>query len=129
MTNWKCSCGVVNFATDAGCKRCGIAKPAPTQFYEYEAPNGDAVSGLLKATGIAILCGAFLLAYSILAVSTQEARNYAIMLAGFFAAQGVVICALFIGFGIVIENLVAIRKNTQHLAGIRENAVAQTQYH
>jgi hypothetical protein len=132
--NWKCICGVVNFATDANCKRCqtvrpltqGMAQPI-TEFTEHSAPDGDAASGILKAIGIgALICG-FGLAFFAVRNSTAATENYSNMLAILFCIQGVMMFALFVGFGIMLDNVVAIRKNSQHLAGIRATATNQQQ--
>lgn len=134
MTNWKCNCGVVNFSTDETCKRCQSQKPQPNysshpyqkqEFYEHSAPNGDAASGVLKAIGIgSLFCGFGLGALAVVS-GTEATKSFSTMLALLFVFQGVVIFALFFGFGILIDNVVAIRKNTQHLAGIRANTVQQ----
>lgn len=133
MTNWKCQCGVVNFSTDVNCKRCQGVKTAQAfsapmpEIYEHSAPNGDAASGILKAIGIGTLIVGIFIAILIMSASTGETQRYAIILSLFFAGQGLVVFALFYGFGVAIENLVAIRKNTQHLAGIRINSAQQWQ--
>lgn len=125
MTNWKCVCGVVNFATDGNCKRCGgqkpvfsYSQPAP-EIFEHSAPNGDATSGLLKAFGILAFLGSLLFAFLVMGNATEPVKEYALLFACFVVAQGAIICLLFFGFAIMLDNVVAIRKNTQHLAAVR----------
>lgn len=131
MTNWKCACGVVNFATDINCKRCGGQKSAFTysqpvpEIFEHSAPNGEATSGLLKACGGIALLASFVFAFLVTGSATETTREYAVLFACFVVAQGVVICLLFFGFGIMLDNVVAIRKNTQHLAAVRAQTMPQ----
>lgn len=41
MTGWKCSCGIVNFTTDAECKRCGSARPTEDSSIVPQALTND----------------------------------------------------------------------------------------
>jgi hypothetical protein len=132
MNNWKCNCGAVNFSSDANCKRCQSLKPTqqfqPMQeFFEHSAPNGDAASGISKAIGIgSMLCGFGVAALAIFS-ATEATKPYSLMIALLFIFQGMVLFALFFGFGILIDNVVAIRKNSQHIAGIRANTLSRQQ--
>jgi hypothetical protein len=105
----------------------GAVQPMP-EFFEHSAPDGDAASGILKAIGIgALICG-FGLAFFAINNGTEETRSYATMAAIIFSVQGVMMFALFVGFGIVLDNVVAIRKNSQHLAGIRATVTNQNHH-
>jgi hypothetical protein len=136
MTNWKCKCGAVNFATDAICKRCQLAKtsqplnsfsPPVQEFTEHSASDGKSASDGLKLIGVLALvvctAAAALLVYSnfIGTVSGTAKNENLLVIAALLFGQGLMTFSLFYGLGVLIENTVAIRKNTQHLAGIRAN--------
>lgn len=122
----------MNFAADQACKRCqsprAFAPPGGGQtFFEHSAPGGDMASGLLKAIGIGSLILGMALSFLAVAGSTPQTQPFILFFVLLFVGQGVMIFALFYGFGVLIENTVAIRKNTQHLAGIRANTQQQHQ--
>lgn len=133
MHNWKCVCGAVNFAEDTNCKRCQTARPqnfslpnyVRQEFHEYTAPEGASASGGLKLIGIVALLGGMIVSATTFFGSGKDALPFAGYLAAMFLGQGVMIFSLFFGLGVMLENVVAIRKNTQHLAGIRANTVSE----
>lgn len=94
------------------------------EIHEHSASNGEATSGMLKAFGIVALVAGIFLALVTMSASNEAARPYAMLAACLFFGQGLVICVLFIGFGIMLDNVVAIRKNSQHLAAIRHQTIS-----
>ena len=100
-------------------------------YEEYSAPNGDATVGVLKLVGILCLIAGILLAVIMIVKSMDAALkpiyDSLLMIAGVFFLEGVTLCALFFAIALIVENLVAIRQNTAHLAGIRGNEDIQTQ--
>ena len=131
--SWKCHCGVVNFDADQKCKRCLAVKlfTLPTtadgrgSYTGYEAPEGGLAAGLLKGIGIGALALGLALAALTVITHTDETRYYSPFLVLLFIGQGVMTFALLCGLGVLLENTVAIRKNTQHLAAIRTDIERQ----
>lgn len=107
-------------------------RPRQEQFTEYSAPDGTIATGVLKLIGVLTLVGYGLLAFYLmdnmakLPPSTpHEITNTVTVVAVAAFIQGVSVCCLFFVIATMGENLTAIRKNTQHLAGIRAELVTQ----
>lgn len=131
QTKVKCpACGLTNFSTVANCRRCfaslsGAAvhheASQPEVFYEHPAPDGTGHISVLKMIGVLCMLGGLLLAAFFIANANIE-RAIVVVL---FAMTN---CALLFVIAIMAENLVAIRKNTAHLAGIRSNTAQQLEF-
>jgi hypothetical protein len=107
-------------------------RPRPQQvaFTEHAAPDGKTTTDVLKFAGALSLFGGIVLA-AILASASSDTDNpfapVATVMAIAAFMQGVTFCALFSVIAIIAENLVAIRKNSAHLAGIRSNTAKELQ--
>lgn len=89
-------------------------------FEEYAARDGVNTTNGLKL--IAVICMIGGIAGAIQGI---DAKNIEFALSSFLT--GLLSCALLFAVTLVIENLVAIRKNTAHLAGLRATIVAQAE--
>lgn len=133
MTNWKCNCGVINFSTDELCKKCQSRKPEynfssqqPAEYFEtHSADEGNAAIGILKAVAIATALGSVGFAGLLMTTTAAQDYKYASVVSAFIACAGIVLASFVYGFAVLVENVVALRKNSQHLAGIRADSANQ----
>jgi hypothetical protein len=116
------------------CKKCQSLKPEyvrqanqKQEFFEHLASDGTSAIGALKTIGVlALIVGLGLAAFTHFDNIGKDVP-YSSFLVGVLAFQGIAVFGLFFGLGVLIENVVAMRKNTQHLAGIRANTIQQQQ--
>ncbi len=143
----KCpKCGLNSFSDVTHCRRCSTELPPiapltianirrPIQetgsFQENPAPDGLHSVGVLKVVGILCLIGSIVICLAIIAQlldskSTAYSGPATILVFSVFLT-GLTACALFFVVAVICENLVAIRKNTAHLAGIHSNTIKEPQ--
>jgi hypothetical protein len=116
------------------CKKCQSLKPEyvrqPLQkqeFFEHSASDGTSAIGALKTIGVLALIVGLGLATFTHFDNLGKDVPYSNFLVGIMAFQGIAVFGLFFGLGVLIENVVAMRKNTEHLAGIRANTTQAQQ--
>jgi hypothetical protein len=96
-----------------------INHSAQPEFYEHAASEGTAASGLLLSIAIGSLVAGVCMGFLMMVNSVAQEYGVAHLLAAICMGSGMIVATLFYAFSVLISNVVAIRKNSQHLAGIR----------
>lgn len=102
-------------------------RPNITAFEEYAASDGAGVIGILRFfAALSLIGGLLAIVLAVLAIisGSSSAKDF-FFFAFAFAIMVWTQAGLLFTLATVVENLVAIRKNVQHLAGIRANTIRQ----
>lgn len=99
-----------------------ISRPRPRSqqvaFTEYSASDGRNSIAALRFVGVVCVLGSAAVAVLAIGAESLAVAIYCIL-------SGILSSSLLFAVSEILENLVAIRKNTAHLAGIRSNTAKE----